>query len=64
MNQKLTQKKKQCLQIQSKGQDVLMLILVTKQKWKALLLRVDLGPPVAHEPDSYALDNREKSAKT
>jgi len=27
-------------------------------------LRVDLGPPVAHGPGSYALDNREKSTKT
>ena len=64
MNPKLTQKKKQFLQIQSEGQDVLMLILVTKQKWKALLLWVDLSPPVAHGPGSYALDSRLKSAKT
>jgi hypothetical protein len=66
MNPKLTQKKKQCLQIQSKGQgqDLLMLILGTKQKSKTLLFRMDLGPPLAHGPGSYALDNRVKSAKT
>ena len=59
MNPKLTQKKKQCLQIQSKGQgqDLLMLILGTKQKSKTLLLWVDLGPPTAHGPGVYALDN-------
>ena len=57
MNPKLKQKKKPCLQIQSKGQEVLMLILGTKQKSKALLLWADLGPPTAHGPSVYALDN-------
>jgi len=64
MNPKLTQKKKQCLQIQSKGQgqgqDLLMLILGTKQKSKTLLLWVGLGPPTTRGPGAYALDNRMK----
>jgi hypothetical protein len=62
MNQKLTQKKKQCLQIQSKGQgqDLLMLILGTKHKSKPLLLWVGLGPPTTRGPGAYALDNRMK----
>ena len=62
MNPKLTQKKKQFLQIQSKGQgqDLLMLILGTKQKSKTLLLWVGLGPPTTRGPGAYALDNRMK----
>ena len=62
MNPKLTQKKKQCLQIQSKwqGQDLLMLILGTKQKSKTLLLWVGLGPPTTRGPGGYALDNNMK----
>ena len=62
MNPKLTQKKKQCLQIQSKGQgqDLLMLILGTKQKSKTFLLWVGLGPPTTRGPGAYALDNRMK----
>ena len=62
MNPKLKQKKKPCLQIQSKGQeqDLLMLILGTKQKSKTLLLWVGLGPPTTRGPGAYALDNRMK----
>ena len=52
MNPKLKQKKKPCLQVQSKGQeqDLLMLILGTKQKSKTLLLWVGLGPPTTRGP--------------